>query len=196
VLDRLLVLRLDEYEARQQEVIWVDEIFFAFQGSQTARKLLGAHWAQGGEFQEGRVYVRTQAGVFATTFRTIKDFRRHLPGHFEPVNRGILVNMYHVHWTELFRERRKTLGFYFSDEDTGRNREWVALSRRGARRVREQLAAPARVRPKVSASRPKTSVKRPSSVARLAFLCGYMQRGGDKTWSSSTDRTTQQAHGR
>jgi hypothetical protein len=96
VLDRLLVLRLDEYEARQQEVIWVDEIFFAFQGSQTARKLLGAHWAQGGEFQEGRVYVRTQAGVFATTFRTIKDFRRHLPGHFEPVNRGILVNMYHV----------------------------------------------------------------------------------------------------
>ena len=46
VLDRLLVLRLDEHEARQQEVIWVDEIFFAFQGSKAARKLVGAHWAQ------------------------------------------------------------------------------------------------------------------------------------------------------
>ena len=196
VLDRLLVLRLAEHEARQQEVIWVDEIFFAFQGSKAARKLVGAHWAQGNEFQGGWVYVRTEAGVFATTFRTIKDFRRHLHGHFEPVNRGILVNMHHVGWTELFRERRKTLGFYFSDEDTGRNREWVVLSRRGARRVREWLAAPARVRPKVSASRPKTSVKRPLPVPKLAFLCEYTQRGGDKTWSSSTDRTTQPAHGR
>jgi hypothetical protein len=172
VLDRLLVLRLDEQEARQQEVIWVDEIFFAFQGSEAARKLVGARWAKGNQFQEGRVYVRTEAGVFPTTFRTIKDFRRHLPGHFELVNRGILVNMDHVRWTELFREHRKTLGFYFSDGDIGRQREYVVLSRRGARRVRERLAAPARVRPKVSASRPKTFAKRPSSVPRLGFLCG------------------------
>jgi hypothetical protein len=137
VLDRLLVLRLGEQETRQQEVIWVDEIFFAFQGTYAARRLVGARWAKGNEFQEGRVYVRTETGVFPTTFRSIKDFRRHLPGHFEPVNRGILVNMHHVRWSELFREHRKTLGFYFSDEDTGRNREWVVLSRRGARRVRD-----------------------------------------------------------
>jgi hypothetical protein len=190
VLDRLLVLRLDEQETRQQEVIWVNEIFFAFQGSEAARGLVGARWAKGNEFQEGRVYVRTEAGVFPTTFRTIKDFRRHLPGHFESVNRGILVNMDHVRWTELFREHRKTLGFYFSDEDLGRQREYVVLSRRGARRVRERLAAPARVRPKVSTSRPKTFAKQPLSVPRLGFLLGYMHGGGDKTWSSSTDRTT------
>ncbi len=171
-LTRLVVTRLGPRAAGLLELIEIDQIVFAFQGSEAARRLVAAAWAGWSGFRDARVYVRTDQGVFRTTFRSLKQFRRQLPECFEPANRGLLANLTRVRWIELPHSGRKALGFILVGRDGRQEREWVVMSRRGTGRTRARFGAPARTRPYRDVPGPGKPGQRPQPAPRVDLLEG------------------------
>ena len=147
------------------ELIDIDQIQYAFQGSDAACRLVSASWSGEGGFAAARVYVRTDDGVFRTKFRSLQALRRQLSDAFEAVNRGLLVNLDLVRSITASRE----LGLIINRGEGRRLREWLHMSRRGGRRVRARLGlgSAARGRPRGKAQRPGSSAKRPDSANRV-----------------------------
>jgi hypothetical protein len=123
-------------------VIPVDKIAFVFLGAAATRGLIDAPWAGAGPLAPRTVYVRTfQGALFQTGFATLDELRRRLePTRFVSIHRLMIANVNRVVELDLAAHVSR-IGVL-----VGNNIEFLSVSRRCLRALRERIGFPKRVK--------------------------------------------------
>lgn len=172
ILHAILAVDLNEGSCGLQRIIRIDEILFSFLGSVAARQLIGADWAKQPLFRPDRVYLRTEASLSRTQFRSVGELKRRLPDHFDPANRALLANLRLCDWADLRSGAQKLLGFRC---------EWLVVRRRSEQRIRKEFGAELRSASKKPATRPETRTNQPKPADRLRGWVENVYQGSGPT---------------
>jgi hypothetical protein len=111
-----------------------------------ATLLIRSAWSEQWRLKSDRVYLRTREHVLRSRFRALGELAERLrdPGLVR-VNQGVLVNLSHA--TEINLHERQ-IGVALAPSRTGaREIEWITISKRRLRPLREHLVLPFRTRP-------------------------------------------------
>jgi hypothetical protein len=137
------------------EYIKPEEILYAFTagavaGAAAEKRVLAivAKWVAKFRFPQGVVFLRTRKGIYRSYLRTLREFKKNVPGRrFEPLSRSVVANLEEASSVNLGRQRIKTLSYAVDESDLSWALEFVTVSREYLPRIRECFAMPKRLPP-------------------------------------------------
>lgn len=143
-LSRLAVAQMDEDGGEHDTVIAVAQILYCCLGRAALSGPVDGKWKAIAATRPGWVYARTPQLACRTHFRTIAALLERLPENFMQVNQGVALNLDKIDCHELGRGRRRRVAVRMPSRPKERELEWIVVSRRHLRELRERIGLPSR----------------------------------------------------
>jgi hypothetical protein len=145
-------VRVDGGNGESVEFIKPEEILYAFTAGAVAvaavdRKKLAimAKWTTKLCFPSGAVFLRTRTGIYRSYLRTLEEFKRTVSARrFRSVSRSVVANLGAVSSINLGGQPIKTLSYAVDGSEFSWMVEFVTVSRKYLREIREFFVMPKR----------------------------------------------------
>lgn len=157
ILSRLTVVEIGEIDSDREVTIDIELIRYLCTGQAILDDRIEARWIAKGRIRPKAIYVRTADRLYCTSSLGFAELLERLPGNFEKVNHGVVVNDKWIGLPELRRQHHKRVGMRVAGRPDESPVEWVSVSRRHVATVRDRIGMGRPRRTSRVVNRPRTT---------------------------------------